>query len=67
MNDDDSALMCEKFCSFLSDKVSRVRTAAAAVAAVANNSTIPADKQHNGVVITSFDDVSVSEVLKLIA
>ena len=67
MNDEDRALMCEKFCSFFSEKVSRIRRPTAAAAAVANNCTVPADKQHNGVVITSFDDVSVSEVLKLIA
>ena len=55
--------MCEKFHSFFSNKVSRVRTAAAAAA---RNCTIPANEQHNGVVITYFDDVFVSEVLKLI-
>ena len=44
MNDEDRALMCEKFCSFFSEKVSRIRRPTAAAAAVANNCTVPADK-----------------------
>ena len=64
LNEDDCSSLCVKHCFFFSDKVNRVHSAAAAVV---NNCSVPADKQHNGEEINSFDDVSVFEVLKLIA
>jgi hypothetical protein len=64
LNEDDCFSLCVKHCFFFSDKVNRVHSTAAAVV---NNCSVPADKQHNGEEMNSFDDVSVFEVLKLIA
>jgi len=66
-NDDDASL-CNDFSTFFSDKVGRVRTAAAAVVdeCIGGNHGQAPDKQHIGPSLSAFSDVTVAEVVKLL-
>jgi hypothetical protein len=68
LNNDDDVSLCNEFSAFFSDKVARVRTAAAAVVdeCIGGSYCHTTDKQHTGSLLSAFSNVTVAEVAKLL-